>query len=520
MSRWRIAVVLGLVVVPFVAMAGVGSFFLWQTGWGLWLWWPLFALMTLGYLLGWHWQRQRRLLHPVDFTAPLYWTDRDREAWRLVESRAAAAAKLEPAALAEVDTYFQTAKDMALELARFYHPKAQDPIGSLTIPEMLAVVELATQDLADMVDRYVPAGHLLTVDNWRQARKAADWYRTASNIYWAVSAIFAPLNTAARYAATKAGLGKPWQMLQQNLLVWFYTAFVHRLGTYLIELNSGRLKVGARRYRELLRTHGPAEEGAVPPAEPSPGEPAPSEHVRRVTITLAGQVKVGKSSLVNALLGERRAVTDVLPVTAAIARYELQPESVPSRLVLLDTVGYGHRGPRPDQLRATTEAAQQSELMLLVLHARNPARQADEALLKELRGWFAERPELRRQPILAVVTHIDLLSPALEWSPPYDWQKPQRPKEQQIAQAVAAVREQLGEYLAGVIPVCTAEGKVYGVEEWLLPAVTALLDEMHAVALVRCLRAEIDAGKVRRVFDQLLAAGKELAKVVWQGTAK
>ena len=41
-------------------------------------------------------------------------------------------------------------------------------------------------------------------------------------------------------------------MLQQNLLVWFYTAYVHRLGTYLIDLNSGRLRVGVPRYRELV----------------------------------------------------------------------------------------------------------------------------------------------------------------------------------------------------------------------------------------------------------------------------
>jgi hypothetical protein len=36
------------------------------------------------------------------------------------------------------------------------------------------------------------------------------------------------------------------------------------------------------------------------------------------------------------------------------------------------------------------------------------------------------------------------------------------------------------------------------------------------VALLRCLRAEIDTGKVRKVFHQLLGAGKELVRVVWQ----
>ncbi len=85
-----------------------------------------------------------------------------------------------------------------------------------------------------------------------------------------------------------------------------------------------------------------------------------------------------------------------------------------------------------------------------------------------------------------------------------------------MQQALTAVNEQLGDYLAGVIPACTEPKKIYGVEEWLLPAVAELLDEVHAVALLRCLRAEIDAGKIRKVFWQMLAAGKELVKVAWR----
>jgi hypothetical protein len=45
-----------------------------------------------------------------------------------------------------------------------------------------------------------------------------------------------------------------------------------------------------------------------------------------------------------------------------------------------------------------------------------------------------------------------------------------------------------------------AARKVYGIEEWFLPALAELLDEGRAVALLRCLRAEIDTGKARKVF--------------------
>jgi predicted GTPase len=119
-------------------------------------------------------------------------------------------------------------------------------------------------------------------------------------------------------------------------------------------------------------------------------------------------------------------------------------------------------------------------------------------------------------PVLGVLTHIDLLSPSLEWSPPYDWQQPQRVKERSIHDAVAATGEQLQALVAGVVPVCTAAGKVYGVTEWLLPALMELLDQAHAVALLRCLRAEANAGKLRRVFHQLAAAGKTLVRTLWR----
>src|SRR2546430_3838016 len=86
--------------------------------------------------------------------------------------------------------------------------------------------------------------------------------------------------------------------------------------------------------------------------------------------------------------------------------------------------------------------------------------------------------------ILGVLTHIDLLSPAMEWQPPYDWQKGERPKEKNIRAAVEAAKEQLGGLVDVVVPVCTTEGKVFGIDEGLLPALAAELDEARVVAVL------------------------------------
>lgn len=511
MSRWRVVLVLALVLVPFLALAGVGSYYLWLLGWTFFVWWPLALCAILGYTLGWHWQRKRLLLHPPDEATPRHWTEQDNRAWELVQGEARAASALSADQLTSIDRYLKTAKEMAEKLAVFYHPGAIDPVHNLTVPEILTAIELAAHDLNELVDRYVPGGHLLTVRDWRLARQALDWYEPASNLYWAITALFNPLETGARFAASKFGLGSSWQMFQQNLVQWFYTAYVHRMGTYLIELNSGRLRIGAARYRELMQKVEPA---VASPTFPEPVNPeAPP---RQVTIIVFGQVKAGKSSLINAFLGEQRAATDVLPATAGVERYELHPANIPARLLLLDTVGYGHEGPKTDQLAVTHDTARQADLMLLVLHARNPARQANVQMLRDLHEWFAAHPELKRPPLLAAMTHIDLLSPVLEWSPPYDWRQPTRPKEENIQQALTAAWRDIGAYAAGVVPVCAAAGKVYGVEEWLLPAVAEQLDEARGVALLRCLRAEIDENKVRKVFHQMFDAAKQTARIVWE----
>src|SRR5262249_46796563 len=137
MSRWRIAVVLGLTLAPFLFLAGAGSYYLWTRHWGFFAWWPLALCMAIGYTLGWYWQRKRLLLHPPDFTAAHHWTERDKQAWRLVETHAQAAASLPADKLSSIAHYLTTTQELAGELSAFYHPGATDPVDNLTVPEIL-----------------------------------------------------------------------------------------------------------------------------------------------------------------------------------------------------------------------------------------------------------------------------------------------------------------------------------------------------------------------------------------------
>jgi predicted GTPase len=506
-STWRLVVIGLLLATPVLTLCVFGSWYLWQQGLSFVVWWPMMGMMFAGWYLAWYWQRSRSLLQTPEVEVEPHFTDRDREAARLIETRARATVKQQPELLTKPEFYIQSAREMADELARFYNPKASDAVDRLTVPEILAAIELAAEDLADLVNKYAPGGHLLTVRDFKNATHLAGYYDTGLTVYWGVMAVFDPVGTGMKYLASQAGGSAPMRLLQRHLVGWFYEAYLTRLGKYLIEVNSGRLRVGARRYRQLREQMRLASEPAV--------VADPADAVEKVTVTLLGQVQAGKSSLVNALLGEDRAGVSAVPSPEGVRRYELAAPGVPSRLVLLDTHGYGHEGPRADQVEQTFRLALESDILLLVLHARNPARQADLEMLKKLEAWFAARPDLKQPPILAVMTHLDLLSPAMEWAPPYDWVHGVRAKEVSIREALQAVQEQLGTHVDGVVPVNTAAGKRFGVEEALLPALAVQLSEARGVAFLRALKNEADRDQMRRTFLQAWELGKETARNVW-----
>ena len=525
MTRSRILTLVALVALPVLFLAGTGAYHLWDRGWAFYAWWPMGLSLALAYILAWRWQRRIRA-QQSEAPPPMHWTDRDRLAWQTVLERVQVADKIDDARFGEPQFYFDTAQQMAGQLVRVYRPEATDPVAIVTLPEILSVVELASHDLNVLAEKYVPGSHLMTIDHWRTARKAVDWYRKVSNVYWLASAVFDPIKTATRYVAAKYGMGKPLEMFQQNVILWFYSAYVRELGFYLIELYSGRLRVGTARYRELMAAHAHDPDGppiVIPPPDGMPadgevkeGPPPAVQKPTGVRIVLIGQVKAGKSSVVNALLGERKAETDVLPLTSEVTKYDLVAPGVPVHLVLLDTAGYGRAGAVKDNVEETAEAVQASDLVLWVAHARNPARKADADFFASLRQWFQERPHLRFPPVVVVLTHVDLLTPAMEWAPPYDWAGGTRPKERSMADAVAAAQESFPD-VAGLVPCCTAAGREWGVAEELLPEIVALLGEAKSVALLRCLHAEADEGKIKKVFAQLWAAGRKAVDLLRTG---
>jgi predicted GTPase len=513
-KRARAWTIVLLLLAPIVVLVGAGVRALWQAGSWWWLWWLLPLCWGVAYLLARRWHKDWLPSRAAEVEAPPYWTPTDRRAWQLVEAQEECVKTIPPERFTEARFYFDTALDMGLKIARHYHPQAKDPISELSVPEILAVAHLACEDMEQWTRDYVPGSHLLTVQQWRTLAQTPDWIRTAGDVYWAVSLLLDPTSIA-RLLASKFTMESATQQLQANVLAWFYVTFVRRVGFYAIEMNSGRLRGGAEHYRAMMAK---LSEGVA--ARMVSGEEAdssvrePSGPPLEVTIAVVGQVKAGKSSLINALLGEQQAATDVLPLTRGVRRYRLELAESHDRLTLLDTPGYGGEGSPKEQKRDTRRALEDADLVLLVMNAANPANQADLQLVRDISSWFEDDVRRRPPPLLGVLTHVDLLTPATEWSPPYNWMQPSSPKERNIQAAVEHCRAAFGESLSGVVPVCAdvERGRADGIREWLLPAMLSLLGDARACALLRSLFVDSDSRKVRRLVGQLCRVGAELLR--------
>lgn len=515
----------GLILLPVLVYVGLGGYALWSSGLTFWAW----ALLPLCWLAAWMVGR----LWPVPKVETLesaepgsHWTDRDRAALEIVRRRQLSVPEHTPEQLIDPHFYIEQVKSLAMELAAQYYPTAQDPYSSLKVTEVLSAVHLAVEDLEELTTERLPVAQWLTIGQWQALGHTPKWYNRVQESVWLSSMVYNPLNVL-RYFTSKATVEPLGQQLQQELLVRLYMKFIYQVGFYLIEMNSGRLRGGTQKYRHYFGRHrsetfGQATTTVAPEAEtptaPTLGRespvtksdpgPPPSEAVR---IVLVGQVSSGKSSLINALLGTHEADCDVLPTTRDVRRFAIGLEHAQGPVELLDTPGYGEAGASVEQRRQIETAITQADAVLLVMSANTAARKPDQLLLEQLEGFFSQHPDLRFPPIIGVLTHVDLLKPAMVWAPPYNWRQPTDVKGRQIQAALNYVSSVVGKRVSVVVPVCTSsdQRRQWGVVEHVLPALSTNLRDAQSTSLLRLFQESL-RGTWRQTLGELKQTGLAL----------
>jgi predicted GTPase len=500
LKNWRSWVLLLLFIAPYLAFMGLGFLYLLERG----RVWVLVAAaisivsgIAVSLLLSRWTKSTKAFLPPIDWDVPSTFSEFDRKAWTLVETEAERGDSLEMAELYQFNTYIETGQRLANRLAAHYNPLSSEPLERVAVVELLTALELAAEDLTRLC-RQVPGGDLVTPADWKKAVVAANYIQKASDLYTYLLPLFNPVTGIPRLASQHLMVKPAWKSMQQNLLRWFYRAFVNRLGTHLIELYSGRLAIGADQYRKLTR-----RAGQIAPEAVGIGF--------ELTIAIAGARDSGKTKLIDAL---EIARTGNYPVTsidpAGLARLKT------AKIVEIDyytTIEPGKESARNRSTRRNAVAeAVEADLLILVVNLVSESREADLAFLKDWSKWYTDHPGLQVPPAIVIATQIDSPILAVEWKPPYDWASGNGARESAVRAKIQTLKGLMPATIAEILPVAAGAVPPYGVVEILLPTLTATCHRAERNALIRHLRNASARSRAGRLVRQFGEQGKSLWK--------
>ena len=431
-----------------------------------------------------------------------------RTAVGIARWRGRVAGEREPRAIAgpEPDPEWSAAETAAFARARSrIDRRLREPLGWDKLPaEALAVVEEVAADLSDgqrsaldftlpeallLVDQvalryrafllqHVPYSDRLSVRTmhwlWRQQDNALTAWETGFLAWRGVRLVLNPaiglLREAERVLATgvQDRLTEKFRRDAQAILL-------EEAAQAAVDLYSGRLKASEA---DLSRR------GARVQIPEAPTEGA-------VQIVLVGQASAGKSTLLNALLGEEAAETDTAPTTD-----RAQGHTLDDRVRLVDTPGLDGS---EKMARAVAAVMAGSDLVIWVHRANRPGRAADAGLAQAFAEVLARDPARRPAPVIHVANAADLLLPG--------WPRPENSltdaDQVTLAEATAAIGAAMGG--AEVLPI-RAEAP-----DWNIDTLRTRIDQaLPEARMSRRNRLRREAGASEGLRGNLRRAGRGL----------
>lgn len=481
--RWDRLGLAAALVLPIGASSVLG--FLWLGEHGYLLWFALASAAFFALFRGAVWlarwrSRQPGARQPRDLPGPEpdpEWTAAETAAFARARARIDARVreplpwdKLPEEALAVVE-------EVAADLSN-----GQRSALDFTLPEALLLIDQVALRYRAFLLQNVPYSDRLSVRTlhwlWRQQDAALTAWETGFLAWRGVRLVLNPavglLREAERVLATgvQDRLTEKFRRDAQAILL-------EEAAQAAVDLYSGRLKASEA---DLGRQGARQRVPDAPPEGP-------------VQIVLVGQTAVGKSTLLNALLGEEAAETDAAPTTARATGHALDRGAR-----LIDTPGLDGS----DKLaRAVAAEMAASDLVLWVHRANRPGRAADLALARAYAEALARDPARRAPPVLHVATAADLLLPG--------WPRPENaltPADRaRLAEATGAIAAAMG--VAEVLPV-RAEAPDWNIG-LLRERIDAALPEAR---MARRNRLRIEASQSPGVSGNIRRAGRGLGALV------
>ncbi|MEO0409985.1 MAG: GTPase, partial [Cyanobacteria bacterium P01_A01_bin.135] len=498
LSRWQWVAL----VAPIALLVG---FVLFAAGWQIqrwgisWVW----ALIVLG-LVGWRWLLAR-WTKPATITTSLLdeaaaEVAGESDAVLTILDELLIEAQGDPPLWEDWELFWRRCQSLVTAIAQLYYPDTEYPLLNIYVPEAYGLIRGTVDDVDRWMQQLSPMLGQVTVG---QAYQGFRWYQKLEPrarklrqawgwLQWVTNPAVAVARQASQPYSQRANqelLGNLGQMLREVALRNLAQQTAALYGDRPVALEAerpGPVPQQSATLKTILEQAEPVESIARSP----------------LNIWVMGRTGAGKSSLINSLFATDRAEVDLLPSTAEARSYRWQTP-LKEEVQLWDTPGYEQANQLDSDAIFTTTAL---DVVLLVTPATDPALQMDADRLAELLGYHASNPP----PAIAVVTQVDRLRPVREWSPPYDWQTGDRPKEVSIRAAAEYRAEHLP--CQQVIPLVTRGDDR---QTWNLQALSEgllqVVDPAKRLRLARALQSQATkataaAQVIQRYCDRMATA--------------
>jgi uncharacterized protein len=501
---WREIALVILIFLPWVALSLLGLLWLWQNS--AVNWW-LLAAATLGaaaFALRLGIARNSIIeaqaeSEKASLPSP-EWGVREKEAWKLVEQ---IGRETQPFSFTKAEPVKTAVERTVDAVAEHFHSGAPHARLRITLPEGLLLAERLLRDLRVAIITHVPGAREIRLSDAVRAKETYDRYGAATRrLYSYADVVFRLIRSVGNpkggvfAEANRLFVGQVGGFLSLRLRAELTLLLIHEVGRAAIDAHSGRLRLAS----EELRIAAWAE-----------NEAAKEDLVGPVRILLVGQVNGGKSSLLNAMAQQVHRAVGPIPTSEDAKELVLKFEGRPE-VVLIDTPGVASDLATS---RILCDKAETADLILWVASATQSARSLDAEALRKIRGRYLDNADRHMPPILCAVTHIDQLTPASEWAPPYDILQADRPKATSIREAIEHISDLLDISRERIVPVYVREiGGAYNID-LLWNLIASNLDEARVVK-IRRLQCVAAGFSLPAVLSQMAAGGRWLAKAIGQ----
>ncbi len=417
-------------VLPLLVLAGFGFFSLVERGQ-----WMLFFIITVAscsMVFVWYWwTRKKRVvdtlvedeLNTVNVDSNPIWTEHDNHVWHELNQQIKD--------LLEQNPNWEALRDHSLTLVTYaasqYHRGVTSQQLAFTAPEFLFMVEEVSRRYRIFLQEHIPFAEKIRLTTLKQGYAMKDKVSYAKAAY-DVYRLFR-LATPFGWLAEARGLviGKLFDEVSGEVQYTLKQTLLQEVASVAIDLYSGQFKFIDASLAQSKTTQHDNNHLA--------------EEIEPLRVAVIGQVSAGKSSVVNALLGDIAAEVSALPTTDKATVYTCEVEGC-DLIHLVDLPGIDGQADTTQQLmRQVTN----SDVVLWILKANQSARNLDVELKHAIDSFYHKATnQNRKEPkILALVSQVDRLQPVNEWLPPYDLENPQTPKATVIRDAVAYNRNLL-----------------------------------------------------------------------------